>query len=265
VFSPPAQDSILGSVFNKHGAVRPLTAPTVLQTMRWDSRLSNVALQHSRACQYQHTTNDVRNSRYNSLTGEGMSVGENIAASTGGSNAFLANASSLFDLWFTAGQSNECALYVQQGCPAVTNENFHAWGHYSQLIWAATSRVGCAYTDCTVNSPFGTSFPKWTLLVCNYASAGNFLGQRYATGSPKCDLSLCQSSVVRSELLNNNTLTTPKSKKVPLFTVVLVCAVGVVVIALAIVVSVVLIRKSQTAALKLESEQYVAMNAANCE
>lgn len=38
-------------------------------------------------------------------------------------------------------------------------------GHFSQVVWAATSQVGCGMKTCTTNSPFGASFPTWTLVV----------------------------------------------------------------------------------------------------
>lgn len=92
------------------------------------------------------------------------------------------------------------------------------------------------------------------------------LGERYAIGSPKCDLSLCQASIVRSELLPNATLTTPRShNKVPLYAVVVVCVVGVLLVLFATLAAVYVIRRSREEAIQREKEQYVAMNAASCE
>jgi hypothetical protein len=51
-------------------------------------------------------------------------------------------------------------------------------GHYTQLVWRATTRVGCATQVCDRNSPFGSRFPTWQLWVCNYAPPGNYVGQR---------------------------------------------------------------------------------------
>ncbi|MDV3242266.1 CAP domain-containing protein [Methylocaldum sp. RMAD-M] len=41
-------------------------------------------------------------------------------------------------------------------------------GHYTQLVWAATTEVGCGYAVCTNNAQV------W---VCNYRPAGNVTGQ----------------------------------------------------------------------------------------
>ncbi|MCX5865586.1 MAG: CAP domain-containing protein [Deltaproteobacteria bacterium] len=42
-------------------------------------------------------------------------------------------------------------------------------GHYTQMVWAGTREVGCAKAVC------GDSSQIW---VCNYAPAGNVIGQR---------------------------------------------------------------------------------------
>lgn len=47
-------------------------------------------------------------------------------------------------------------------------------GHYTQMVWADTSEIGCAVTYYTTNSSDAT----WHhfLLVCNYGPGGNYLG-----------------------------------------------------------------------------------------
>ena len=40
--------------------------------------------------------------------------------------------------------------------------------HYTQMIWPATTRVGCALHQA----------PQWDFLVCRYAPPGNVVGQR---------------------------------------------------------------------------------------
>jgi len=48
------------------------------------------------------------------------------------------------------------------------SENLEAVGHYTQLIWKETARVGCAVS----------STPKEDILVCRYSTAGNVIGER---------------------------------------------------------------------------------------
>jgi len=49
-------------------------------------------------------------------------------------------------------------------------------GHYTQVVWAKTTKVGCGHTICNTNSPFGQN--PWDNWVCNYAPPGNYVGQK---------------------------------------------------------------------------------------
>lgn len=54
-----------------------------------------------------------------------------------------------------------------------------ATGHYSQVIWASTNRVGCGFTQYKDGSS------QTNLYVCNYGPAGNFISSAaYRSGSP---------------------------------------------------------------------------------
>ncbi len=44
--------------------------------------------------------------------------------------------------------------------------------HYTQVVWSATTLVGCARTLCTQHSPFDGS-PNWYFVVCEYVPASN--------------------------------------------------------------------------------------------
>ena len=55
-----------------------------------------------------------------------------------------------------------------------------ATGHYSQLVWATTSRVGCGVVE-QVTGRFLTR-----LTVCNYGRAGNFISAPVYQSGPAC-------------------------------------------------------------------------------
>ncbi|XP_034445969.1 peptidase inhibitor R3HDML [Hippoglossus hippoglossus] len=64
--------------------------------------------------------------------------------------------------------------------------------HYTQMVWASTSRLGCAVRKCSNVNVFGSSWREATLLVCNYSIKGNWVGEApYKTGRP---CSVCPSS-----------------------------------------------------------------------
>jgi pathogenesis-related protein 1 len=50
-------------------------------------------------------------------------------------------------------------------------------GHYTQVVWRSSTKIGCVTARCTTNSPF-RSFPTWYLTACNYTPPGNFTGQK---------------------------------------------------------------------------------------
>jgi hypothetical protein len=46
--------------------------------------------------------------------------------------------------------------------------SWHEVGHYTQMVWPATTKVGCSLR----------SSPNWDYLVCRYSAPGNVMGQR---------------------------------------------------------------------------------------
>ena len=53
-------------------------------------------------------------------------------------------------------------------------------GHYSQMVWAQTSRLGCGFTEF----PRGRFLAR--LLVCNYGTAGNVINTPMYNIGPAC-------------------------------------------------------------------------------
>ncbi len=51
---------------------------------------------------------------------------------------------------------------------AIQPNNFHPYGHYTQLMWSSTTKVGAGIAVC------GDNF----ILVCNYDPPGNVIGQK---------------------------------------------------------------------------------------
>ena len=55
----------------------------------------------------------------------------------------------------------------------------HVTGHYSQMVWARTDRVGCGLTEFRSGSWMAKYY------VCNYGEGGNMIsGQVYQQGYP---------------------------------------------------------------------------------
>ncbi|KFP33588.1 Peptidase inhibitor R3HDML, partial [Colius striatus] len=57
--------------------------------------------------------------------------------------------------------------------------------HYTQMVWATSSRLGCALSSCANVRVWGSTWRHAVLLVCNYAIKGNWLGEApYKVGRP---------------------------------------------------------------------------------
>lgn len=50
----------------------------------------------------------------------------------------------------------------------LNNSNWQDAGHYTQVVWRATTQIGCAKVNCRDN----------LIVVCNYNPRGNTLGQK---------------------------------------------------------------------------------------
>jgi hypothetical protein len=50
--------------------------------------------------------------------------------------------------------------------------NSDGCGHYTQVVWRASTQIGCGVTSC------GSGFNMQTEVICNYSPAGNFIGEK---------------------------------------------------------------------------------------
>ena len=73
---------------------------------------------------------------------------------------------------------NFAGLYGQVTPDGINTDAFDGWGHYTQIVWGATTAVGCATVDCTSQglANTGSDIPPY-FTVCNYSPPGNYLGE----------------------------------------------------------------------------------------
>ncbi|MCI0569228.1 MAG: CAP domain-containing protein [Myxococcaceae bacterium] len=134
-----------------HNRVRSDARPTptpALSALTWSPTLASHARQWAERCTFTHSTGD---------------LGENLFAASGGTW----EPEDVVQVW--AGESARYDL-ASNGC-----SDPEGCGHYTQLVWRATTEVGCGHATCDTPSPVGS---PWRFWVCNYASAGNVVGQR---------------------------------------------------------------------------------------
>ncbi|KAJ8787549.1 hypothetical protein J1605_022864 [Eschrichtius robustus] len=152
-------------------------AANMLQ-MRWDEELATFAKAYAQQCVWGH--NKERGRR-----------GENLFAITDeGLDVPLA-----MEEWH-----HEREHYNLSAATCATGQ---MCGHYTQVVWAKTERIGCGAHFCEKLQ--GVEETNIHLLVCNYEPPGNVKGQRpYQEGTPcsqcplgyHCENSLCGSRVV---------------------------------------------------------------------
>ncbi|XP_041456682.1 cubilin-like [Lytechinus variegatus] len=143
------------------------TAANMVQ-MEWDDSLAEMAQGWSDQCTFGHG-NPPNISPYSW-------VGQNIWAGSGtGWDHY-----GMIEDWY-----NEVSDYNYQ-----TNSCTGICGHYTQVVWAESTHVGCAITTCTTVQNLGWS--PATILVCNYGEGGNYVGQKPYVSGPPC--SQCPSS-----------------------------------------------------------------------
>lgn len=147
-------------ILNEHNCVRSRYNSASLQ---WDWDLAADAQVHADRCGFWHS------SEIGKLP---AGQGENLSINTGSVG--------------TQGWINEESSY---DCPS-GNCRQPPCGHWTQMIWNDTERVGCAIQKCVNGTVTKEGAPAgWVgaeLLVCRYAPPGNYRGQA-AVGSTQCD------------------------------------------------------------------------------
>lgn len=144
-----------------HNFERCVVDPTAasMSAVTWNPLLAGVAQNWASDCAFGHNSN--RSADYLAAGGSGY-VGENIAW---GTNGFFSPID-LAQLW-----ADEKAIWTYG---PIDFSTLGESGHYTQIVWANTTTIGCGEATCG-----GDSF-----VVCNYAVGGNFLGLTpYALGS----------------------------------------------------------------------------------
>jgi pathogenesis-related protein 1 len=129
-----------------------------LPTVSWDPILADSAYNYLVKCQSSDGTmvshNANRSSDYVALGGSGY-VGENIYAMQGGA----AKPTDAVTLWMGEASSYDYATNTGDA------------GHYTQVVWRDSVRIGCAIVTCSAVKYSNT-------ILCDYAPGGNFNGQK---------------------------------------------------------------------------------------
>jgi len=185
-------------ILNKHNALRRKVAegkesissmPNAANMMEleWDDELAKIAQGWANQCNYSH--DDCR------LTSDGCysGVGQNIAIRGDTRSNQNKDWEEVIGAWY-----GEVKYYSSSNVGAFTSlygRGGEAIGHFTQVVWANTHKVGCGYVKFYDGRFYNHYY------VCNYARAGNMQGKpvyevgRACTKCPKnstCRQSLCK-------------------------------------------------------------------------
>ncbi|XP_051736799.1 peptidase inhibitor 16 [Ctenopharyngodon idella] len=168
------------TIVDMHNELRSQVHPSAafMQKVVWDETLRLVAESYATKCTWDHNPEL-----------EDLTMGENLFVTNGPFNATKAMLN-----WF--GEYVDYN-YENNSCP-----EDKMCGHYTQMVWADSNRIGCAAQLCDTLQ--GLDFKKATLLVCNYFPQGNFEGLKpYNSGEPcsQCPdtIPMCEKNICVAE------------------------------------------------------------------
>lgn len=148
----PAEPAALQGITEAHNAAR---RDRGLPELVWDDELAAVAAGWAAACDWRHNPNR-------------QGYGENLAGAVGRA----LSGPEATALWL---EEEACYNYAADSCHPEDCAGA-ACGHYTQVVWRATRRIGCAENHCQSGFPGGSG--AWHYVVCNYDPPGNIIGQR---------------------------------------------------------------------------------------
>uniref|UniRef100_A0A1E1WVY9 Putative cysteine-rich protein n=1 Tax=Tityus obscurus TaxID=1221240 RepID=A0A1E1WVY9_TITOB len=133
-----------------------------MMQLEWDNELAAIAQAHANQCKFEHDSGDQR-------AVENFSVGQNLLETSG----ILSIDWNKVKIWYTT----EVKYYrPEYNKPFQFHKNY---GHFSQVIWAKTWKVGCGVAGYVKNGV------KKVLYTCNYGPAGNLIrSEAYQVGTP---------------------------------------------------------------------------------
>lgn len=184
----------------RRGKPGPQPGASNMKIMVWDEELSRIAQRHADQCKFAH---DCSTCRKTSRFG----VGQNLYIYKQTLKAPPNDWTKAVTDWY-----DEVALFNNKDVEPFKFSS--PTGHYTQVVWSETDKVGCGATSYKDGQWFAT------LYTCNYGPNGNFIrGQMYKQGAPCSDCEngescsnqypgLCVAGVSGRETYKNVTLPT---------------------------------------------------------
>jgi hypothetical protein len=160
------------NIVNFHNQLRASEGASNMQILRYNADIAALAQTWTDGCIYEHG-----NPPFSAANGGFSGLGQNMYYTTGTFNPVTG-----IQLWYN--EKSDFTLSTRDCNPGAQ------CGHYTQVVWAATTDVGCGVTFCPTLYKNGA--PKATdanFFVCNYGPQGNVYSSSemyppYSIGSP---------------------------------------------------------------------------------
>lgn len=148
--------------------------------IQWNTTLANTAMKIAQSCVYAHNSNT-----------DGGNYGQNIGAGAPPTEIDKMITNSMYN--------DEMMLYPGYGSEPSMND-FHSWGHFSQIVWKETVSVGCYTQHCPGGLANVGSNVSPYFTVCNYYPAGKLLSSRSQFNFANCLTGNFQSQYAKNVL-----------------------------------------------------------------
>jgi len=166
------------NILNKHNELRaaianPCTA-TDMETLVWDDTLATQSQTWADACVGDHDPKAA------------IDFGENLWMLTNSKEYSSADLTKAVQEWYdeikdvewqkdAAGEYSEAKSKAgTKDCASPDAANGNCFiGHFTQVVWAKSNKVGCGVKKCSPMTVSGGKYPNGALLVCRYLPAGN--------------------------------------------------------------------------------------------
>ncbi|MEE6499992.1 hypothetical protein FKM82_003662 [Ascaphus truei] len=159
-------------ILQLHNKLRGQVHPSAsnMEYMTWDEELERSSEVWAQECIWEHGPASLI-----------MSIGQNLAVHWGRYRSPAFHVQSWYDEVkdYTYPYPHECNPWCPERCsgPMCT--------HYTQIVWATSTKVGCAVNMCKRMNVWGEIWENAVYLVCNYSPKGNWIGEApYKNGRP---------------------------------------------------------------------------------
>uniref|UniRef100_A0A8C2CP07 Cysteine-rich secretory protein LCCL domain containing 1a n=1 Tax=Cyprinus carpio TaxID=7962 RepID=A0A8C2CP07_CYPCA len=164
--------SDMQAILDLHNKLRGQVYPPAsnMEYMVWDTELERSAQEWAETCLWEHGP-----------AGLLPQIGQNLGVHWGRYRPPTSHVQAWYDEVkdYSFPYPQECNPHCPFRCsgPVCT--------HYTQLVWATSSRIGCAINVCYNMNVWGQIWAKAVYLVCNYSPKGNWWGYApYKHGTP---------------------------------------------------------------------------------